>query len=72
VHKSQGSEFTHTALVLPDTLNPVLTKELLYTAITRARDYFTLVEPRGGVFEAAVARKVKRLSGLMLELQGQG
>ncbi|MBD7976757.1 exodeoxyribonuclease V subunit alpha [Serpens gallinarum] len=72
VHKSQGSEFTHTALVLPDTLNPVLTKELLYTAITRARDYFTLVEPRGGVFEAAVQRKVKRLSGLMLELQGQG
>ncbi len=72
VHKSQGSEFTHTALILPDTLNPVLTKELLYTAITRARAYFTLVEPRGGVFEAAVARKVKRLSGLMLELQGQG
>src|SRR5690606_26638852 len=37
VHKSQGSEFEHTALVLPDALNPVLTKDLLYTAITRAR-----------------------------------
>jgi exodeoxyribonuclease V alpha subunit len=68
VHKSQGSEFAHTALVLPDALNPVLTKELLYTAITRARERFTLVEPRGGVFEAAVQRRVRRVSGLGVEL----
>ncbi|PTT93452.1 exodeoxyribonuclease V subunit alpha, partial [Pseudomonas sp. HMWF031] len=68
VHKSQGSEFTHTALILPDALNPVLTKELIYTGITRAKDWFTLIEPRAGVFEEAVRRKVKRLSGLMLEL----
>ena len=68
VHKSQGSEFTHTALILPDALNPVLTKELIYTGITRAKRWFSLVEPRGGVFEEAVRRKVKRLSGLMLEL----
>jgi len=68
VHKSQGSEFTHTALILPDALNPVLTKELIYTGITRAKDWFSLIEPRGGVFEEAVSRKVKRLSGLMLEL----
>ncbi|UOK39563.1 exodeoxyribonuclease V subunit alpha [Pseudomonas palleroniana] len=68
VHKSQGSEFTHTALILPDTLNPVLTKELIYTGITRAKRWFSLIEPRGGVFEEAVRRKVKRLSGLMLEL----
>ncbi|MDD0976055.1 exodeoxyribonuclease V subunit alpha [Pseudomonas fontis] len=67
VHKSQGSEFSHTALVLPDALNPVLTKELIYTGITRAKDCFSLVEPRSGVFEDAVRRKVKRLSGLMLE-----
>ncbi|NUT78243.1 exodeoxyribonuclease V subunit alpha [Pseudomonas sp. C1C7] len=70
VHKSQGSEFAHTALILPDALNPVLTKELIYTGITRAKDWFTLIEPRGGVFEEAVKRKVKRLSGLMLELKG--
>ncbi|AWY42634.1 exodeoxyribonuclease V subunit alpha [Pseudomonas putida] len=69
VHKSQGSEFAHTALILPDALNPVLTKELIYTGITRAKDWFTLIEPRGGVFEEAVKRKVKRLSGLMLELK---
>lgn len=68
VHKSQGSEFTHTALILPDALSPVLTKELIYTGITRAKRWFSLIEPRGGVFEEAVRRKVKRLSGLMLEL----
>ncbi|QPL32318.1 exodeoxyribonuclease V subunit alpha [Pseudomonas fragi] len=68
VHKSQGSEFSHTALVLPEALNPVLTKELIYTGITRAKHWFSLVEPRAGVFEEAVQRKVKRLSGLMLRL----
>ncbi|KAF0862756.1 exodeoxyribonuclease V subunit alpha [Pseudomonas sp. LD120] len=68
VHKSQGSEFAHTALILPDALNPVLTKELIYTGITRAKDWFSLIEPRPGVFEEAVRRKVKRLSGLMLAL----
>ncbi|MCF6762143.1 exodeoxyribonuclease V subunit alpha [Pseudomonas fragi] len=68
VHKSQGSEFSHTALVLPEALNPVLTKELIYTGITRAKHWFSLVEPRAGVFEEAVQRKVKRLSGLMLGL----
>lgn len=67
VHKSQGSEFSHTVLVLPDTLNPVLTKELIYTGITRAKDCFSLIEPRQGIFEEAVRRKVKRISGLMLE-----
>ncbi len=67
VHKSQGSEFSHTALVLPDALNPVLTKELVYTGITRAKHCFSLVEPRQGIFEEAVARKVRRISGLMLE-----
>ncbi|MCO7597122.1 MULTISPECIES: exodeoxyribonuclease V subunit alpha [Pseudomonas] len=67
VHKSQGSEFSHTALVLPDALNPVLTKELVYTGITRAKHCFSLVEPRMGVFEEAVGRRVRRISGLMLE-----
>lgn len=64
VHKSQGSEFAHTALILPDRLNPVLTKELLYTGITRARNKFTLIESQNGIFAAAVQRKVERTSGL--------
>src|SRR5471032_2265658 len=68
VHKSQGSEFAHTALILPEALNPVLTKELIYTGITRAKHWFSLIEPRQGVFEEALRRKVKRLSGLMLAL----
>ncbi len=45
VHKSQGSEFTHVALVLPERPNPILTRELVYTGITRARRRFTLVSP---------------------------
>ena len=65
VHKSQGSEFAHTALILPDTLNPVMTKELLYTGITRARYWFSLIETRPGIFDEAVQRQVARRSGLM-------
>ncbi|MDR1890480.1 MAG: exodeoxyribonuclease V subunit alpha [Zoogloeaceae bacterium] len=64
VHKSQGSEFTHTALLLPDAISPVLTRELLYTAITRAKTRFDLIESGDGVFEAAVARRVERYGGL--------
>ena len=56
VHKSQGSEFAHTALFLPDALNPVLTKELVYTGITRARDWFSLVEACPGVRGSSAAQ----------------
>ncbi len=64
VHKSQGSEFEHTAMVLPDAMNPVLTRELVYTGITRARDWFTLVSPRMDLLEQAVLRCTHRASGL--------
>ncbi|RUO64731.1 exodeoxyribonuclease V subunit alpha [Idiomarina ramblicola] len=43
VHKSQGSEFKHTVMVLPDHDSPVLSKELLYTGITRAKEQLSLV-----------------------------
>lgn len=43
VHKSQGSEFEQCALILPPKLNPVLTRELIYTGITRAKKWFTLI-----------------------------
>ncbi|WP_447752626.1 exodeoxyribonuclease V subunit alpha [Pseudomonas nicosulfuronedens] len=67
VHKSQGSEFTHTALLLPDSLNPILTRELVYTGITRARKWFTLASAGRGwqVLEAATERRVQRASGLL-------
>jgi exodeoxyribonuclease V alpha subunit len=68
VHKSQGSEFTHAALVLPDTFSPILTRELVYTGITRARAFLTLAIPQGKpVLEQAVCAKVQRASGLMAE-----
>ncbi|MBS3804182.1 MAG: exodeoxyribonuclease V subunit alpha [Oleiphilaceae bacterium] len=64
VHKSQGSEFNHACLVLPDRLNPVLTRELIYTGITRARHWFSLLTPEEGLFEEAISRRVVRTSGL--------
>ncbi|MFE8073280.1 exodeoxyribonuclease V subunit alpha [Marinobacteraceae bacterium S3BR75-40.1] len=64
VHKSQGSEFGHACLVLPDLVSPVLTKELLYTGVTRAKSWLSLVVPRGRVLELGVERRVLRASGL--------
>lgn len=64
VHKSQGSEFKHTVMALPDELNPLLTRELVYTGITRASEHFTLVTPKKAIFEAAVQQRVVRSSGL--------
>ncbi|MBW2285843.1 MAG: exodeoxyribonuclease V subunit alpha [Deltaproteobacteria bacterium] len=63
VHKSQGSEFDRVLLILPDRDSPVLSRELIYTAITRAREH---VEVWGteGVFRAAVGRRTERTSGL--------
>jgi len=64
VHKSQGSEFEHTALVLPPQSGVLLTRELAYTGITRARAAFTLVAPRSGLLAQAVQRRTQRASGL--------
>lgn len=64
VHKSQGSEFTHTALMLPDRASPVLTRELLYTAITRSREQFTLLYGDELVLGTALEQQVRRVSGL--------
>jgi len=64
VHKSQGSEFEHTALVLPPGGAQVLSRELSYTGITRAREHFTLIEAEPGLLEAAIDRPSVRASGL--------
>ena len=64
VHKSQGSEFDHVALVLPDEGAAVVTRELLYTAITRARQHFTLACRTDTSWQAALARPTRRASGL--------
>jgi exodeoxyribonuclease V alpha subunit len=72
VHKSQGSEFQHTALVLPPTDNPVVSRELLYTAITRASQKFSVLLPNQDVWNRAVARNTWRSSGLAERLAEAG
>ena len=59
VHKSQGSEFNHLALILPETRSPVLTRELIYTAITRAKENFTLLESHADVLGQAILATCK-------------
>jgi exodeoxyribonuclease V alpha subunit len=68
VHKSQGSEFDHVAVVLPDADLPLLTRELLYTAITRAKRSVLLVgDP--DLLARAVSRSVERFSGVAARLK---
>ncbi|HEX5805637.1 MAG TPA: exodeoxyribonuclease V subunit alpha [Macromonas sp.] len=66
VHKSQGSEFEQVLLVLPDQLNPVLTRELLYTGLTRAKSRALWHVPEPDVLLQAVTRRVWRSGGLGL------
>lgn len=63
VHKAQGSEFDRVAVVLPATPTPICTRELVYTAITRARQAVTIVAP-ATVLAAALATPTSRHSGL--------
>jgi len=70
VHKSQGSEFGQVDLQLPDQLSPVLCRELIYTAITRAREGF-FIAGSAEVFRGAVSRRLSRHSGLVDLLNGE-
>ncbi len=63
IHKSQGSQFDTVAALLPDPDSPILTRELLYTAVTRARQRLFLAGGEAAV-RAAVTRPVARASGL--------
>jgi exodeoxyribonuclease V alpha subunit len=63
VHKSQGSEFDRVALVLAESDAPVLTRELLYTGVTRARTGVEILSPRD-VLIRTVLRRISRESGL--------
>lgn len=65
VHKSQGSEFEHTVLVLPAEPSRVLTRELVYTGITRARQALTVVSGRRQALADAVHSATWRASGLL-------
>lgn len=63
VHKSQGSEFDHAALILPQQIVPVVTRELVYTAITRARRRLSLYADER-VLMQAITTRTERRSGL--------
>ena len=63
VHKAQGSQFDHAIVVLPERATPLLTRELLYTAISRARDRLTVVGTPE-VLRAAALRRVARATSL--------
>ncbi|MCK4494223.1 MAG: exodeoxyribonuclease V subunit alpha [Methylococcales bacterium] len=67
IHKSQGSEFKDVLVALPETLNPILTKELLYTAITRAKKTIQVLAKKS-VFHATIAQKVTRYGGLKVRI----
>ncbi len=63
VHKSQGSEYDHVALILPGYKNAIVTRELLYTAVTRAAKSVTVFAEKRE-FVDAVHRRTRRMSGL--------
>ncbi len=70
IHKSQGSEFEEVLIALSDTINPVLSKELLYTAITRAKKTVKVLADEA-VFAATVTQKIERITGLVEKFQAE-
>jgi exodeoxyribonuclease V alpha subunit len=68
IHKSQGSQFDTAAVVLPDSSSRILTRELLYTAVTRAQRELVLLGSEEAV-RRAVERPVARASGLAERLR---
>jgi len=69
VHKSQGSEFDNVLLILPERDYPVLTRELFYTGITRARKTVSIWATED-VLKTTISRKIERTSGLKYALWG--
>lgn len=63
IHKSQGSEFKHTVMVLPTEVNPVLSRELVFTGVTRAKKELTVFADEK-IWKTAIRQAVKRQSGL--------
>ncbi|MFT3877882.1 MAG: exodeoxyribonuclease V subunit alpha [Propioniciclava sp.] len=68
VHKAQGSQFAHVSVVLPPPGSPLLTRELLYTAVSRAQSSVLLLGDRDAVAEA-ISRPARRMSGLAERLR---
>jgi exodeoxyribonuclease V alpha subunit len=71
VHKAQGSQFDTVAILLPAPDSPILTRELLYTAVTRAQRKLFVAGSEESI-RAAVGRPIARASGLRRALWGEG
>lgn len=72
VHQSQGSEFARVLLYLPTSMSPLLTRELIYTAVTRASRQFVLLEGDTPLLSSAIQRRTQRHSGLADRLHRLG
>ncbi|MEX2550690.1 MAG: exodeoxyribonuclease V subunit alpha [Nitriliruptoraceae bacterium] len=70
IHKSQGSQFEHVAVVLTPEPSPVLTRELLYTALTRASEQVSVLG-REPILRTTLTRPIQRASGLQQRLWGR-
>lgn len=71
VHKSQGSEFNAISILLPDEPSPILNRELLYTAITRARETLNILAVEN-VLKQTILKRHQRESGLKHQLKDDG
>ncbi|HFB64243.1 MAG TPA: exodeoxyribonuclease V subunit alpha, partial [Aeromonadales bacterium] len=67
IHKTQGSEFNHVAIILPGQEYPLLSPELLYTGLTRAREHLYIIGSET-VWKAALTERTWRYSGLRTRL----
>jgi exodeoxyribonuclease V alpha subunit len=63
IHKSQGSEFEHALIVLPTKESPILTRELIYTGVTRGKKRITILSDKKVLLDG-LTKRVKRASGL--------
>jgi len=68
IHKSQGSEYGHAVVVLPERASRIVTRELLYTGVTRARQQVTVVGSPA-VIKEAIATKIRRATALEVRLR---
>jgi exodeoxyribonuclease V alpha subunit len=68
IHKAQGSEYEHAMVVLQDHAEKSLTRELLYTGVTRAKRFLSIFQAQPSLVERAVSTRAKRTSGLSQRL----
>ena len=69
IHKSQGSEYHTVIVVVPPVGSPLLRRELLYTAVTRARKHLVLIASEDAI-TSAVMSTINRASGLAARVRG--